>query len=155
MICCCWWISVLQRHLATGQEPKEKLFVLCDDDLLLLMDLRPSKTFSDRSRTVQQSNQYVQRSNKWYPQGKNISLHIRSTGFQANWEGGIFRSKDWLSEILTFPSGGILVWNSRKGLSGEFLQIFSIWGMSTETCLCMTDSMCTLIILIHHGYWQI
>ena len=51
MICCCWWISVLQRHLGTGQEPKEKLFVLCDDDLLLLMDLRPSKTFRDRSRT--------------------------------------------------------------------------------------------------------
>ena len=51
MICCCWWISVLQRHLGTGGEPKEKLFVLSDDDVLLLMDLRPSKTFTDRWRT--------------------------------------------------------------------------------------------------------
>ena len=57
------------------------------------MDLRPSKTFSDRSRTVQQSNQCAQRSNEWYPQGKNISLHIRSTGFQANREGGYSRVK--------------------------------------------------------------
>ena len=51
MICCCWWISVLQGHLGTGREPNETLLLLCDDDLLLLMDLRPSKTFRDRSRT--------------------------------------------------------------------------------------------------------
>ena len=51
MICCCWWISVLQGHLGTGWEPKEKLFLLCDDDLFLLMDLRPSRKYMDRSRT--------------------------------------------------------------------------------------------------------
>ena len=51
MICRCWWISALQGHFATDRELKEKLFVLCDDDLLLLMDLRPSRTFRDRSRT--------------------------------------------------------------------------------------------------------
>ena len=51
MICCCWWISVLQGHLVTGREPKEKVFILCDDDLLLLMDLHPSRTLGDRSRT--------------------------------------------------------------------------------------------------------
>ena len=51
MICCCWWISVIQGHLGTGREPKETLLLLCNDDLLLLMDLRPSKTFRDRSRT--------------------------------------------------------------------------------------------------------
>ena len=51
MIRCCWWISVLQGHLGTGREPKEKLFLICDDDPLLLMDLRPSRTFRDRSRT--------------------------------------------------------------------------------------------------------
>ena len=51
MISCCWWISVLQRNWWTGLEQKEKVFVLCDDDLLLLMDLHPSRTFMDRSRT--------------------------------------------------------------------------------------------------------
>ena len=50
MIYCCWSISVLQGHLGTSREPKEKVFLLCDDDLLLLMDLRPSRTFRDRSR---------------------------------------------------------------------------------------------------------
>ena len=38
---CCWWISVLQGNLRTGREPKEKLFLLCDDDLLLQTDLSP------------------------------------------------------------------------------------------------------------------
>ena len=51
MIRCCWWISILQGHLGKCQEQKEKLFLLCDDDPLLLMDLRPSRTFTDRSRT--------------------------------------------------------------------------------------------------------
>ena len=50
MICCCWWISVLQGHLGTGREPKEKLFVLCDDDLLLQTDVRPSNKLMDRCR---------------------------------------------------------------------------------------------------------
>ena len=51
MICCCWWISVLQVHLGTGQELKEKMFVLCDDDLLLQTDVRPSNKLMDRWRT--------------------------------------------------------------------------------------------------------
>ena len=51
MICCCWWISVLQGHLMTDQERKEKLVLLCSDDPLPLMDVRPSRTFRDRSRT--------------------------------------------------------------------------------------------------------
>ena len=51
MIRCCWSMWVLQTNWWTGEEPKEKLFILCDDDLLLLMDLRPSRTFTDRSRT--------------------------------------------------------------------------------------------------------
>ena len=82
MIRCCWWMCVLQANWWTGKEPKEKMFLLCDDDLLLLtdlesfkyidrqvdnrlrncfylmlmillllIDLRPSKTFSDRWRT--------------------------------------------------------------------------------------------------------
>ena len=51
VICCRWWISVLQGHLWTGGERKEKLFLLCDDNLLPLMDIRPSRTFSHRSRT--------------------------------------------------------------------------------------------------------
>ena len=51
MICFCWWIPVLQGHFGTGRERKEKLFVLCDDDLLPLMDLRPSRKLMDRWRT--------------------------------------------------------------------------------------------------------
>ena len=51
MICCCWWISVLQGHFGTGWEPKEELFLLCDDYLLLQTDVRPSRTFRDRSRS--------------------------------------------------------------------------------------------------------
>ena len=51
MICCCWWISVLQGHLGTGQEPKEKLFLLCDDEMLPLIDVRPSNKLMDRWRT--------------------------------------------------------------------------------------------------------
>ena len=51
MICCCWWISVLQGHLGTGGEHKEKLFLLCDDDLLLQTDVSPSGKLMDRWRT--------------------------------------------------------------------------------------------------------
>ena len=55
MICCCWWIFVLQGHLGTGREPKEKLFILYDDDLLPLMDPRPSRKLMDRSRTERET----------------------------------------------------------------------------------------------------
>ena len=48
MKCCLWSMCVLQTNWWRGREPKEKLFVLCDDDLLLLMDLRTSKTFRDK-----------------------------------------------------------------------------------------------------------
>ena len=56
---------------------------------------------------------------------------------------GVFQSKLWLSKIWSFPwgGGGFLVWNSRKGLSGEFGQKCTVWGMCTETCLCITDSL--------------
>ena len=55
MICCRWWISVLQGHLGTCREPKEKLFLLCDDDPLLQTDVSPSRTFRDRSRTEREN----------------------------------------------------------------------------------------------------
>ena len=51
MICCCWWISVLQGNLGPGRERKEKIFLLCDDELLLLIDVRPLSKLMDRSRT--------------------------------------------------------------------------------------------------------
>ena len=51
MICCCWWISVLQGHLGTGQEPKEKIFLICNDDLFLQRDASPSRKLMDRSKT--------------------------------------------------------------------------------------------------------
>ena len=44
-------MSVLQGHLPTGGEQKEKLFQLCDDELLPLSDVRPLKNLMDRSRT--------------------------------------------------------------------------------------------------------
>ena len=51
MICCYRWISVLQRLLGTGGQPKEKMFLLCDDDPLLQTDVRPSNKLMDKSRT--------------------------------------------------------------------------------------------------------
>ena len=51
IICCCKQMSVLQGHFGTCREPKEKMFLLCNDDPLLLMDLHPSRRFTDRSRT--------------------------------------------------------------------------------------------------------
>ena len=51
MICCYWWISVLQGHLGTGGEQKEKVFLLCDDELLMQTDVSPSNKLMDRSRT--------------------------------------------------------------------------------------------------------
>ena len=51
MICCCWWISVLQTNWWTGREQKEKFFLVCDDDLLLQTDVRPSNKLMDRSRS--------------------------------------------------------------------------------------------------------
>ena len=55
MICCCWWISVLQGHLGTGRQPKKKLFILCDDELLALIDLRPVSELMDRWRTERET----------------------------------------------------------------------------------------------------
>ena len=51
MNCCSWSMCVLQKNWCTGEQPKEELFLLCDDDLLLLMDVRPSRTSRDRWRT--------------------------------------------------------------------------------------------------------
>ena len=51
MICCCKQMRFLQGHLWTGREPKENLFLLCDDHLFLLKDLHPSRTFRDMSTT--------------------------------------------------------------------------------------------------------
>ena len=51
MICCCWWISVLQGYLGTGRKPKEKMFLLCDDELFPLIDVRPLNKLMEKSRT--------------------------------------------------------------------------------------------------------
>ena len=51
MIRSCWWISLLQGHLRTGGELKEKVLLLCDDELLLQTDASPSNKLMDRSRT--------------------------------------------------------------------------------------------------------
>ena len=70
--------------------------------------------------------------NEWYPRGIQISLHIRSPGFQA-WGGGysgvnfgdlkpkvfhfrgrgrgVFRSKLWSSQIWSFSLGGGAFWS--------------------------------------------
>ena len=105
MICCCWWISVLQGHLGTGREPKEKIFLLCNDNLLLLMDLHPLRTFTDSSRTevatdstlgwwsvsvIRCHSQYgvQQQWNECYAWGIQISFHTQSPGMEAYGEGG-------------------------------------------------------------------
>ena len=50
-----WWTVASDRCASfkqvNGQEPEEKVLLLCDDDLSLLMDLHPSRTFRDWSRT--------------------------------------------------------------------------------------------------------
>ena len=51
MKCCLWSMCVLQTNWWTGREPKEKLLLLCDDEMLPLMDVRPSDKLMDRSRT--------------------------------------------------------------------------------------------------------
>ena len=44
-------MCVLQGHLGTDQEHKEKIFLLCDDDPLLQTDVSPSGKLMDRWRT--------------------------------------------------------------------------------------------------------
>ena len=51
MKCCLWWMSVLQTIWWTGREHQEKMFLLCDDEMFPLMDVRPSNKLMDRSRT--------------------------------------------------------------------------------------------------------
>ena len=48
-------MSVLQGHLWTGGERKEKLFQLCDDELLPPINVRPLKNLMDRSRTEEEN----------------------------------------------------------------------------------------------------
>ena len=50
MICCCKQMWVLQTNWWTGQEPKEKMFLFWDDDLLLQTDVSPSNKLMDRWR---------------------------------------------------------------------------------------------------------
>ena len=56
MICCSWWISILKTNWWTGGEDKEKLFLLCDDDLLALIDVRPVSELIDRWSSVDFTN---------------------------------------------------------------------------------------------------
>ena len=51
MKCCLWSMCVLQRNWWTGREHKEKLLLLCDDEMLPLINVRPSKKLMDRWRT--------------------------------------------------------------------------------------------------------
>ena len=59
MICCCWWISVLLGYLGTGRELKEKMFLLCDEYLLPLIDVRPLNKLMDRSLTEGESVLFI------------------------------------------------------------------------------------------------
>ena len=51
IICCCKQMRVLQTNWWTDREPKEKIFLLCDDDVLLQKDSSPSNKLMDMSRT--------------------------------------------------------------------------------------------------------
>ena len=50
IIRCCKQMGVLQTNWWTGQEQKEKMFLFCDDDLLLQTDVSPSNKLMDRWR---------------------------------------------------------------------------------------------------------
>ena len=79
--------------------------------------------------TLQHCDQSAQQwSNDWYPGGVKIIFHIPSPGLQA-YGRGIFRSNIPYMNVKFCIGGVILVWNSRKGLSGEFGQISCrFWG---------------------------
>ena len=48
----CWKkMRVLQRNWWTGREQNQKMFLLCDVELLPLIDVRPLRKLMDRSRT--------------------------------------------------------------------------------------------------------
>ena len=94
MICCCWWISVLQGHLGTGQEPKEKLFLLCDDEMLPLIDVRPSNKLMDRSRT---EGDTVSTLRWWSVAADRCASFKQIDGQVANWERKFFL---WILNIL-------------------------------------------------------
>ena len=53
IICCCKQMCVLQGQIdGQVENTKEKMFVLCDDEMLLLIDVRSFQgTFTDRSKT--------------------------------------------------------------------------------------------------------
>ena len=51
MNCCCYRSRVLHANWWTGREPKEKMFLLCDDDPLLQTDVSLSNKLMDRWRT--------------------------------------------------------------------------------------------------------
>ena len=55
MICCQWSIFVVQTNWCTDREPKEKIFILFHDDLLLQTDVSPSNKLMDRSRTEREN----------------------------------------------------------------------------------------------------
>ena len=51
MMCCWKQMRVLQRNGGIDPEPNETLFILSDDELLPLIDVRPLSKLMDWSRT--------------------------------------------------------------------------------------------------------
>ena len=51
MMCCLKQMQVLQGNGGMDQDRNKTLFVLSDDDLLLLMNVSPLNKLMDRSRT--------------------------------------------------------------------------------------------------------
>ena len=59
MICCCKQMWVLQTNWWTGREPKETLFLLCDDELLLQTELSPSSKLNEFSISKRSVSFYI------------------------------------------------------------------------------------------------
>ena len=87
MKCCLWWMSVRQTIWWTGREPQEKMFLLCDDEMLPLMDVRPSNKLMDRSRTEGENISFL----RWWTVAATRAESFRQIDGQVeNWRRNCF-----------------------------------------------------------------
>ena len=56
--------------------------------------------------------------------------------------GGVFLSKLWSAQIWSFPFGGAFRFEiPERGFLENLDTNFTVWGMCTQTCLCIIDSL--------------
>ena len=128
MICCYWWISVLERHLGIDPERKEKIFLLCDDELLLLMDLGPSKTFMDRWRTEGESSSTL----RWWTVAANKCESFKQVDGQVEKQRiNCFYFAMMICCCYRSPSRKMM---DRWRTQGETVSTFRWWTVATDQC---------------------